>query len=224
MLDHGDRACTPQTASSMFASLISRTLLVLLVVSLCGSIAKAQCPSPAPPPSSIPWTPASPPKTVHLHWMANCVFEVEYCTRVVGGVTEYVITSIEADPTNTCTYDWDHIVQNIGPWFLGMMQGCGTPVPCEGTTPWPRTSTLYFATCWQIVNNADPTEEPKEECLICEDAGYCKVEYEFCCDALNHKYVQQVSSSKVIEGNCIGTAFPPSTWVYNQCYVMFDCD
>lgn len=188
---------------------------------ILSGVAEGQCPSPPPPPTSILWV-AGATRTVTIG--PNCVYYVDSCQRTVGGVDEFIFTRIEEDPSNTCGFDWDYIVSEVGTWFLGRGTDCDPleDLPdCSGPRH-PIQIVLDMATCWKVILVQHPDRPPTEAVGMCPESGMCRWEMFKCCNQLGKVNVWKANSTEIHTGSCTDAYETP--FEYDHCYVMLYCE
>jgi hypothetical protein len=204
----------------MISSRITHLILVALFVSLCASVANAQCPYPPPPPTSSLW---NGPFVKHVVLGGGCEVDVTYCTRIAyPGTEEFIYTSVEIT-SGPCS-DWPILLSLLNDLFLGEGKPCDLP-PCSGIGGFVE-KVVFQATCWKIVNTAgNPNDPPILQAQVCSESGYCKRVFEICCNESDTYVVTEVSSEGYTEEGCEVLWPGISTYVLNQCYIMLPpCD
>jgi hypothetical protein len=194
----------------------------LLAILLLSNYAWGQCPTTIAP-TTISWT-SQPSKYYCLG--SNCCVTVNYCTRVVGGVVEYYVTSIVGDPApNDCnSTSWGQIIDLVHQQLLccNPDRRCSGSLPsCSDPGPYPIAETYYQAQCWEM-DYADPSSQQKMV-MPCDGASLCKRSYALCCDNLGHVSAQLVGTTTVA-GICNGFSVPSNdVWQLQTCYNLISC-
>jgi hypothetical protein len=204
---------------------IALASLLLLLGMLASNVRSQGCPGTIPP-VGIAWSPdPSSPKTYTIS--STCKVTVYFCTRVVGGYTEYFITKIETDPTQNCAGDdWSWIIYVVNTSLLccNPDRPCimSTATPACGYPPYPTTETYYAAQCWKY-NPADPIVGSQPSVTYCEGSAYCKRVYSLCCDHLGHLSANLISTSSIPSGYNYLCETPGTVWEPNTCYYVDNC-
>jgi hypothetical protein len=153
----------------------------------------------------------------------NCVFEVCYCVRYIdpsgNNIPQYSVRSIKALNTSGCSgIHWQQVITEISRELARVL----TPNIRPCTEGWTIAWDMVTSMCWEVVNTADPLDEPEYVCIPCPDAtGYCKKIWKFCYNGSGYDY--QLVSKEWSSPTC--ELDPPSfDWEPGVCYTINVCD
>jgi hypothetical protein len=192
--------------------------------------ARAQVPGCIDPPPTNPTIPYTSHDCVTLTIDAGCKIGVCYCSRLVGTIPDYYITSITPDPAFPCgSLSFDQLLGlangKVGPIVArqyGVISG-----PC--TPPWPDgynqvQTTSATSLCWSLRNGFSPAGFPNYSYIACAGStGYCTVSYVICYDPVFGYELAPISWSET-PADCLSWEPNDRPWELNFCYqVNFPC-
>jgi hypothetical protein len=204
------------------------TFLVISFLATLPEVSRAQCPDPS-------WTYCSAPQFVLIP--PNCIEEVYYCWKVIGGQMNFIIEYVQPDQWDSCNTlpPAELIIDAV----TGFETNPPNPAdifipPCgEGSV---ATYEYQVCDCWEVINNNYAQNDPRAPvgapCGFCSYFGVCpgstsecQTTCFYCQDPVSGAMVEQSCSSvNIWNADCVQSApIQLSQWAAQQCYNINPC-